>query len=222
MTVRSFRACDSAVAPFPLCPLVGLVLAALAGGAVAQTADNASTTLPKITITGKAETTLKPAYAGGQVARGGSLGLLGQQDTMDVPFSTTNFTSELVENLQARTIADVVINDASVRMTTGGNGFDDTFQIRGYAVSATDVGFNGLYGLISQNRVPAQLVERAELLKGPGALVNGISPSGSVGGGINIVAKRAADLPLTRLTTEYVGRKNLSQAIDVGRRFGPD
>ena len=221
MTVRPFGACDSAAAQFPLAPLAGLVLAALAGGAVAQTADNAPT-LQKITVTGKAESTLKPAYAGGQIARGGSLGLLGQQDTMDVPFSTTNFTSELIQDLQARTIADVVVNDASVRMTTGSNGFDDTFQIRGYAVSATDVGVNGLYGLISQNRVPTQIVERAELLKGPGALVNGISPSGSVGGGINIVTKRAGDEPLTRLTTEYVGRKNLSQAIDVGRRFGPD
>ena len=221
MTVRPFGACDAAAAQFPLSPVLGLVLAAFAGGAVAQTADTAPT-LPKITVTGKAETTLKPAYAGGQIARGGSLGLLGQQDAMDVPFSTTNFTSELIQDLQARTIADVVVNDASVRMTTGSNGFDDTFQIRGYAVSATDVGVNGLYGLISQNRVPTQLVERAELLKGPGALVNGISPSGSVGGGINIVTKRASDVPLTRLTTEYVGRKNLSQAIDVGRRFGPD
>lgn len=221
MTLRPFGACDAAAAQFPLSPLVGLVLAALAGSAVAQSADTAPT-LQKITVTGKAETPLKPAYAGGQIARGGSLGLLGQQDTMDVPFSTTNFTSELIQNLQARTIADVVVNDASVRMTTGSNGFDDTFQIRGYAVSATDVGFNGLYGLISQNRVPTQLVERAELLKGPGALVNGISPSGSVGGGINVVTKRAGDVPLTRLTTEYVGRKNLSQAIDVGRRFGPD
>lgn len=221
MTVRSFGACDAAAAQFPLSPVLGLILAAFAGSAVAQTADTAPT-LQKITVTGKAEATLKPAYAGGQVARGGSLGLLGQQDTMDVPFSTTNFTSELIQDLQARTIADVVVNDASVRMTTGSNGFDDTFQIRGYAVSATDVGVNGLYGLISQNRVPTQLVERAELLKGPGALVNGISPSGSVGGGINIVTKRASDVPLTRLTTEYVGRKNLSQAIDVGRRFGPD
>ena len=35
---------------------------------------------------------LPPPYAGGQVARGGSLGLLGTRGVMDIPFSTTNFT----------------------------------------------------------------------------------------------------------------------------------
>lgn len=110
---------------------------------------------------------------------------------MDTPFSTVNYTSDLIENQQARTAADTLINDASVRLTTGSNGFDDTFQIRGYAVGSGDVGFNGMYGLVSSNRVPAQIVERIELLKGPGALVNGISPGGSIGGGINILSKRA-------------------------------
>src|SRR5690606_6666709 len=154
-------------------------------------------TLPEISVTGESRDDLQKPYAGGQVARGGSLGLLGSQNTMDVPFSVTNYTSQMLEDQQTRTLADVVVNDASERMSTASNGFDDTFQIRGFAVSATDVGFNGLYGLISQNRVPAQLVERVEILKGPGALVNGIAPSGSVGGGINIVSKRAGDTPLT-------------------------
>lgn len=179
-------------------------------------------TLPAVTVSGVAATDLEPAYAGGQVARGGSLGLLGTQNAMDVPFSTTNYTSELLENQQVRTLADVVVNDASVRMSTGGTGFDDTFQIRGFAVSATDVGLNGLYGLISQNRVPAQLVERVEILKGPGSLINGIAPSGSVGGGINIVSKRASDDPLTRVTATYTGSSNFGLGLDLSRRFGED
>lgn len=182
--------------------------------------DQSVTTLPAISVTG--ETDVTRPYAGGQVARGGSLGLLGTQDVMDVPFSVTNYTAQAVEDQQARTLADVVVNDASVRMSTGSNGFDDTFQIRGFAVSATDVGLNGLYGLISQNRVPAQLIERVEVLKGPGALINGIAPSGSVGGGINIVSKRADDVPLTRLTTTYTGSSNFGLGIDLGRRFGQD
>ena len=125
------------------------------------------------------------------MAQGGTLGLLGSTNVMNVPFSTVNYTSQLIENQQARTAADTLINDASVRLTTGSNGFDDTFQIRGFPVPAGDVGFNGLYGLVSSNRVPAQIIERIELLKGPGALINGIAPGGSVGGGINIVSKRA-------------------------------
>ncbi len=39
-----------------------------------------------------------PAYAGGQMAQGGTLGLLGNRSVMNVPFSTTNYTSQLIEN----------------------------------------------------------------------------------------------------------------------------
>lgn len=67
-----------------------------------------------------------PAYAGGQVAQGGTLGLLGSTSVMNTPFSTVNYTSKLIEDQQARTAADTLINDSSVRSTTGGNGFDDT------------------------------------------------------------------------------------------------
>jgi iron complex outermembrane receptor protein len=133
-----------------------------------------------------------PPYAGGQVAQGGTLGLLGSRSVMNTPFSTTNYTSQLIENQQARTAADTLINNASVRATTGQNGFDDTLQIRGFPVPASDIGLNGLYGLVSSNRVPSYFVERIELLLGPGALINGIAPGGSVGGGVNIVTKRAA------------------------------
>ena len=59
-----------------------------------------------------------PAYAGGQVAQGGTLGLLGSANVMNVPFSTVNYTSQLIENQQGRTAADTLINDASVRATT--------------------------------------------------------------------------------------------------------
>lgn len=179
-------------------------------------------TLPAVNVSAVTTTDLEPAYAGGQVARGGSLGLLGTQNAMDVPFSTTNYTSLLLENQQVRTLADVVVNDASVRMTTGSTGFDDTFQIRGFPVGSGDVGLNGLYGLISQNRVPAQLIERVEILKGPGALINGIAPGGSVGGGINIVSKRASDEPLTRVTSTYTSESNLAVGLDLSRRFGED
>ncbi|MFH1343331.1 MAG: TonB-dependent siderophore receptor [Pseudomonadota bacterium] len=161
-----------------------------------------------------------PAYAGGQVAQGGTLGLLGSTSVMNVPFSTVNYTSELIENQQARTAADTLINDASVRTTTGSNGFDDTFQIRGFAVGSGDVGFNGLYGLVSSSRVPAQIIERIELLKGPGALINGIAPGNSVGGGINIVSKRATEIPFARLTPIFMSAGNYGLHLETSRRYG--
>jgi iron complex outermembrane receptor protein len=179
--------------------------------------------LPTVNVTADAAPAgLLPSYAGGQVAQGGSLGLLGTKSVMDSPFSTTSYTSELIEDQQGRTAADTLINDSSVRLTTGSNGFDDTFQIRGFSVSSTDVGLNGLYGLLSSNRAQAQYIERIELLRGPGALINGIAPGGSIGGAVNIITKRAGDLPLTRLTPMFMSDGNFGIHADVARRYGPN
>ncbi|MET0675488.1 MAG: TonB-dependent receptor, partial [Bradyrhizobium sp.] len=151
---------------------------------------------------------------------GGTLGLLGSQSVMNVPFSTVNFTSQLIENQQARTAADTLINDASVRATTAANGFDDTFQIRGFQVGPEDIGLNGLYGLVAPNHVPAQIIERIELLKGPGALINGMAPGGSVGGGINIVTKRAGEIPFSRVTPFFMSAGNYGVMLETSQRYG--
>ena len=177
--------------------------------------------LPAVTVQAGAVADDLPApYAGGQVARGGGLGVLGTGDVMDVPFSTTNYTAQTLEDQQARTLADVVVNEASVRTLTSTNGFGEDFQIRGFTVQSGDVGMNGLYGLTSGNRMPAAIMERVEVLKGPGTLMYGISPNGSVGGNINVVTKRAGDEPLTRLTTTYESKSQLGGHLDMGRRFG--
>lgn len=161
-----------------------------------------------------------PAYAGGQVATGGTLGLLGSTSVMNTPFSTTNYTSQLIENQQARTAADTLINDASVRATTAANGFDDTLQIRGFQVGPEDVGLNGLYGLAAPNHVPAEIIERIELLKGPGALINGMAPGGSVGGSVNIVTKRADEVPFARLTPFFMSAGNYGVHLETSARYG--
>lgn len=209
------------------------MLAVLAGGTVfgalhcspaaAQTAaPSDALVLPTIEVSGERPGALPQPYAGGQVARGGSLGILGTTEVMNTPFSTVNFTEKLIQDQQARTAADTLVNDSSVRLTTGSNGFDDTFQIRGFTVGAADTGFNGLYGLISSNRANAQYIERIQLLKGPGAFVNGIPPGGSVGGSINIVTKRATDDPFVRVTPTFLSTGNVGVLLDANRRFGSD
>ncbi|KQR50370.1 TonB-dependent receptor [Acidovorax sp. Leaf160] len=165
---------------------------------------------------------LQKTYSGGQLARGGDLGLLGRVDLMDVPFSTTNYTSELIENQQAQSVSDVVMNDASVRPLAARGGFGDEFQIRGLTMPNGDLAINGLYGLAPSTRIPLEMIERVEVLKGPGALTSGVGPNGSVGGSINTVLKRAGDAPLTRLTTTYMSKANFAAHLDVGRRFGED
>lgn len=199
-----------------------------AGVRYAQAAPAATTTgaasdvieLQTIEVTGERRGALPEPYAGGQVARGGSLGLLGTRDILSTPFSTVNFTEKLIQDQQARTAADTLINDSSVRLTTAANGFDDTFQIRGFQVNAADTGFNGLYGLISSNRAAAQYIERIQLLKGPAVFANGIPPGGSIGGSINIVTKRATDDPFVLVTPTFISSGNYGVHVDANRRFG--
>ncbi|MFN7154167.1 MAG: TonB-dependent receptor [Acidovorax sp.] len=226
----------SRFAPTPLALLIrqclGVGLAFVAAGAAAQTAGSApagaaapaGTVLKEVIVSDQAEAIggLQKTYSGGQFARGGSLGLLGNTDLMNVPFSTTNYTSELIQNQQALSVADVVMNDASVRTLTSRGGFGDDFQVRGFTVSNTDISMNGLFGLAPSTRVPLEMIERVEVLKGPGALATGVGPGASIGGSINVVTKRAADAPLTRLTTTYMGKSQLGAHLDVGRRFGED
>ena len=44
-------------------------------------------------------------YIGGQVARGGQLGLLGNKDYMDTPYSLTSYTEKTIRDQQATSVA---------------------------------------------------------------------------------------------------------------------
>lgn len=161
-------------------------------------------------------------FAGGQVARRGSLGMLGSKDFMETPLSITSYTSETVKNQQARTLGDLIANDPSVRATNPAGGRYEQFTIRGFSLFNSDVAYNGLYGVLPTYTIDMEMAERVDILKGPSQLINGISPRGSVGGGINVVPKRATDTPITSFTASYASNNQLGGAVDVGRRFGED
>ncbi|NWE23940.1 TonB-dependent siderophore receptor, partial [Pseudomonas sp. P7548] len=63
-----------------------------------------------INVDAPAPSALPPVYAGGQVARGGQLGVLGNQDIMDAPFSMASYTEKLIRDQQAQTVGDVLLN----------------------------------------------------------------------------------------------------------------
>jgi iron complex outermembrane receptor protein len=165
---------------------------------------------------------LKPPYAGGQVARGGRVGLLGSQDVMDTPFTITNYTAKLIQDQQAASLADVLQNDPAVRVTRGFGNFQQAYMVRGLVIYSDDISYNGLYGLLPRQYLAAELVERVEVLRGASAFLNGAAPGGSgLGGAINVMPKRAGNTPQAEVTIG-VEAGQVSEAIDVGRRFGAD
>lgn len=182
----------------------------------------AASTLSAVKVTAAADTaedTPQP-YAGGQVAKGARLGLLGNQNVMDTPFNITSYTARLIENQQARTLADVLGNDPSVRFTTSSGHAYENFRVRGFDVLSSEQAINGLFGLAPIGHTPIEFVERVEVLKGPSALFSGMPPGGGVGGVINLVPKRASDAPLTRLSVGYQSDSQAGVSADLGRRFG--
>jgi iron complex outermembrane receptor protein len=162
---------------------------------------------------------LVPAYLDGQVAHGGRLGMLGEQNAMDVPFNVIGYTSKLIEDQQAKTISDVISNDAGVQAVQGYGNFSETYRIRGFKLDGDDMLLGGLAGVLPRQVVDTQMVDRVEVFKGANSLLNGAASSG-VGGMINLEPKRAEDVPVTRIGVDYGTRSQLGGTLDVGRRFG--
>lgn len=164
-----------------------------------------------------------PPYAGGQVATGGQLGLLGNRGVMDTPFNQTNFTAKKAQDQQAKTVRDVLIDDPSVRASIAdGTGGADNVRIRGFTVGPEGTTYGGLFGILPSRTLMVELAERVEVLKGPSAMLNGMSPFGGIGGTINVVPKRAPDEELTQVTANYLSAGNFGGHVDLARRLGPD
>ena len=208
--------------------LIGLQQQALAQAVAAP--DGAASapiaTLPPVTVNASADASaagLTRNYPGGQVARGGRAGLLGNIDAMDAPFSSLNFTNELIQNQQARTVGDVLLNDPGVRNARGFGNFQEVYFIRGFLVYSDDMAYNGLYGLLPRQTVSTELLERVEVIRGANSFLNGAAPNDSgIGGAINLLPKRAPAQPLTQVTVGVESGGQAYTALDVARRFGPD
>lgn len=164
-------------------------------------------------------------YAGNQVARGGRVGLLGNLDMMETPFSSTAYTAQLMQDQQARSIADVVQNDPTVRVARGFGNFQELYMMRGFPVPSDDMTYNGLYGILPRQFVAAEFLERVEVFRGANAFLNGgvgVASGFGVGGTINALPKRAPADPLTQVTLGIDNGGQTVLATDLARRFGPE
>ncbi len=212
-TARSYLGCTSTIA---LCALWSMV----PGLAAAQ--DNQG--IDEIVVYGQgSQVDLTDPFAGGQVARGGRAGLLGNLDFLDAPFSGTAYTQQIIDAQQSDSVGDVLRNDPVVRVTNGFGNFQEVYIIRGFPVFSDDITLNGLFGILPRQFVAAELLERVEVFRGANAFINGAAPGGSGSGGtINLVPKRASDDPLHRLSLGYENAGQFYAAADVGQRFGPN
>ncbi|SHF08565.1 iron complex outermembrane recepter protein [Marinomonas polaris DSM 16579] len=159
-------------------------------------------------------------YKGGQIESGGRLGVFGEQDSSNVPFSLVSYTNKAIEDQQLESIAEVLDNDASVQSGHGYGNYSEKFMIRGFELDSDAISYGGLYGILPRQVVSTNAVESVQLLKGSSAFLNGVTPGGSgIGGAINLEPKRADD-DLTALTLDTTAEGQFGISTDVARRFG--
>jgi iron complex outermembrane recepter protein len=208
---------------------IAVMLAFTAGTVFAQDAQpekDGTVELEEVKVNASADATAKglmKPYAGGQVAKGGRVGVLGNKDAMDTPLSINAYTSALIQNQQARSVGDVLLNDPSVRVARGFGNFQESYFIRGFILGSDSVTYNGLYGILPRQYIAAELFERVEVLRGASTFLNGISPGGDgIGGSISLLPKRAPNDPLNLFTAGWSSGNQQLYSADVARRFGPD
>lgn len=201
-----------------------LVLSSLTSlPALAQTTDDP---VQSVVVSASADASaagLSKTYGGGQIAKGGRVGLLGTMDVMEAPFNSINFTQQFIQDQQAHSVADVLQSDPGVRVARGFGNYQELYVIRGFPLNSDDLAYNGLNGVLPRQYIAAELLERVEVFRGANTFLNGASPSGGgIGGAINLLPKRAPNRDLTEVSAGLQSGKQSYLATDIARRFGEE
>jgi iron complex outermembrane receptor protein len=151
-------------------------------------------------------------------ARDVNAAALGIKDPLSLPISIQSFSEELIVNQRARTLSEVLSNDASVQNTSVGNIFD-LVSLRGFQLDWT----NGLrrdgLAVAPFQDVPLENIQRLDVLKGPSSLVSGFN---NPGGTVNYVTKRPTIEDFTEITAELRSRDGKYLHLDTSGKFSND
>jgi iron complex outermembrane receptor protein len=186
-----------------------------------STVASAAEELPTIEVNDTSLDSVDTTYAEGQINTKTNVGLLGSQSIFDTPYSIISFTENLIENQQADTLEDLIVNDASTKLASSPNSIQEKISVRGLAMG--DDGkelYDGMPGLSHPHRVSLNMVESVDIIKGASSLLT--STLGSPGGTINLAPKLPLDTSLTRLNTSYESDSVLGTHLDLSRITGED
>ncbi|WP_102796203.1 TonB-dependent siderophore receptor [Bowmanella denitrificans] len=137
---------------------------------------------------------------------------LGTKDTQLLPISIQSFSDALIANQRAKTLGDVLANDASVQNTAIGTVFDFV-SLRGFQLDWT----NGLrrdgLALAPFQDVALENIQRLDVIKGPSGLISGVN---NPGGTVNYVTKRPTQKQFLEVTGEVRSRNGKYLHLDSG------
>ena len=109
----------------------------------------------------------------GFAARRGSVGILGQQDTMKTPFTVTNITEETVRSFSdpSQPLDSILAQSPSIRQS--GSILHNDFTFRGFRANGTSTYVNGIPGIWTQFNAPTHVISRADVVAGPNSGLSG-------------------------------------------------
>ncbi|MFW2057905.1 TonB-dependent siderophore receptor [Acinetobacter haemolyticus] len=161
--------------------------------------------LPKITITANQNANIQ-----------NSVNLTGftEQTIAKIPASIHVVTAEQIADQHAKTLKDIVKNDAAVGEGYAPIGYYSNFVMRGFALNlGSSYLLNGNL-LRGEQNVALENKEHVEILKGISAIQSGMSTPGGV---VNYVTKRPKDIRSVTLETDSQGGYRV--ATDIGNIF---
>ncbi len=136
------------------------------------------------------------------------------------PFSAISFDRQVLQDVGAQRVSDVLRLDASVADSYNSPAYWDMLSVRGYTL---DNRYNyrreGL-PISAETMIPMDNKERIELFKGTSGIQAGTSAPGGL---VNYVVKRAPsgnDEVIRSVSASYGPGKSSSVGLDLGGRFG--
>lgn len=139
------------------------------------------------------------------------------QDVLDTPFSVATFSAEVIEDQQAKSLADVIRNDPSISLAGDPHWFERV-NVRGFNLSTNAVYRDGL-SINDQGSIALENKAAIEVNKGLSALRYGAT---SPGGTINYVVKRPTLEPLRMVGLNANDDGGVGVRADLSGRFGKD
>ena len=188
------------------------------GGMVRLAASAETTALPSVRI--GAQGLLGTADTAYRVERA-TVNVLGEKILKNTPYSIESFSQSLIENKQARSLADITKGDASVSLMADNLVRENnTPAIRGIRPDFTNgYKIDGINARVRSSDLPLEHLERIEILKGASGFLYGF---GQPGGIINHVLKRPTDQNFRSLSTQIMDSGLALIHGDVGGRLGAD
>lgn len=146
------------------------------------------------------------------------------QAVRDVGVSVSVVPREMIEEMNAQNVGQVLDKVADVRINTYGSmGAQSDISIRGSSANQVYVMVDGRpvnlssLGMADLSQYPADQVERIEVIRGPGSVLYG---AGALAGVVNIITRDPPEKMSTGATASYGTKNTRILQLDNGAKIG--